>query len=244
MATPPELRATDVDVAGAHGQRLRGYLATPAGSGAWPGVVVLHEAYGLTDDVRGITDRFAREGYGALAPDLLSWSMSARCLVTAFRSMLSGSGRTFDDIRGARDRLAATDGCNGRIGVVGFCMGGGFALLCAPRGLFDVAAANYGVVPRNPETVLAGACPIVASYGGRDRALRGKARQLDEVLTTLGVDHDVKEYAEASHSFLNHHAGWQAALDRVTGFGYREEAAADAWRRILAFFAGHLGGPN
>ena len=237
MATSP-----DIDFAGANGEMLRGYLATPATPGPWPGVVVIHEAYGLDDDIRRITDRFAAAGYLALAPDLFSWGLTPRCLVTAFRSLMSRSGRSFDDIRGARDRLLATDGCNGHVGIIGFCMGGGFALACAPRGLFDVAAPNYGLVPKNAETVLAGSCPIVGSYGGRDRGLRGHAGRLEDALTKLGVDHDVKEYPDANHSFLNHHGGWPAALDRITGMGHHEASAEDAWQRIFAFFGSHLEG--
>jgi carboxymethylenebutenolidase len=237
-------RSPDIDFPDARGQRLRGYLATPVATGPRPGVVVLHEAFGLTDDIRDIADRFAGRGYLALAPDLYSWGMTARCLVTAFKAMLSGSGRTFDDIRAARDRLLATDGCNGRVGVVGFCQGGGFALLCAPKGLFDVASVNYGVIPRHAETVLAGSCPIVGSYGGRDVMLRGKAAHLDRILTDLGVEHDVKEYADANHSFLNHHDGWHAILDRVGGMGHHDEAAGDAWLRIFGFFEQHLAAPE
>ena len=229
------------------------YLATPTGAGGgeaagaapWPGLVVLHEAFGLNDDIRSIADRFAARGYLALAPDLFSWGISARCLVSAFRSMLSGTGRAFDDIRGARDQLAAMDDCNGHVGVIGFCMGGGFALLCAPRGLFDVSSVNYGLVPKNADQVLKGACPIVGSYGGRDRGFKGKAAVLDDVLTRLGVEHDVKEYADANHSFLNHHEGWYTALDRIGGLGHHDEAAEDAWRRIFEFFEQHLAaGPN
>jgi carboxymethylenebutenolidase len=221
----------DVSFTGAQGAPMGAYLATPGSAPPWPGLIVLHEAFGLTDDIRSIADRFAAGGYLALAPDLFSWGMTARCLVTAFRSILSGTGRSFDDIRGARDHLAGMDGCNGH---------GGFALLCAPRGLFDVSSVNYGLVPKNAEQVLRGSCPIVGSYGGRDRGLKGKAAVLDGVLTDLGVEHDVKEYPDANHSFLNHHEGWQTKLDRVAGFGYHEEAAADAWKRIDAFFAEHL----
>lgn len=72
--------------------------------------------------------------------------------------------------------------------------------------------------------------------------LRGHAARLESALAPNGVDHDVVEYPDVSHSFLNHHTGWMAALDRVSGFGYRGAEAEDAWRRIDAFFAGHLAG--
>ena len=85
-------------------------------------------------------------------------------------------------------------------------MGGGFALLMAPRG-FAASSANYGLLPKDPERALRGACPIVASYGGKDRCCKGAAGKLERALEHVGVEHDVKEYPEANHSFLNRHDG-------------------------------------
>ena len=112
--------------------------------------------------------------------------------------------------------------------------------MAATRG-FDASAPNYGQIPQDPERVLQGACPVVASYGRRDRTLPGAAERLGGVLTGLGVDHDVKEYPEAGHSFMNrHNAGPLAVLERVGGFAYHHPSAEDAWRRIFAFFSRHL----
>ena len=217
-----------------------GHLAVPDGDGPWPGVVVIHESYGLTEDIRAWAERFAQAGYVAFAPDLFHWGPTPRCLMAAFRSLRSGRGRAFDDIEAARLQLAGRDDCTGRVGVAGFCMGGGFALLAATRG-FDVSAPNYPPLPPDAD-VLRGACPIVASFGARDPSLRGAAGKLDAELERLGVRHDVKEYPGASHSFLNHHEGWRAVVARVTGIGWHEPSAEDAWQRIRAFFATELGG--
>ena len=221
----------------------RAYLATPAGDGPWPGVVVLHEAFGLDADIRGHADRFAGRGYLALAPDLFSLARpKARCVLAAFRALSRRSGPAFDAIEAARDALAARGDCTGRVGVIGFCMGGGFALLAAPRRWFAASSVNYGIVPDDARELLAGACPIVGSYGARDRFLGGAAEKLDRALSANAIVHDVKEYPGASHSLLNRHHGVPMLLDRVAGTGWHEPSARDALARIDAFFDRHVAG--
>lgn len=228
---------TDVDIPVPSGT-IRGYLATPEGQGPWPGVVVLHEIFGLTDDIKKQADRFAANGYLALAPDLYDWGNSARCLTATLRTLFNGKGRALDDIQGCRTLLADRDDCTGRVGVIGFCMGGGLALLVSPQG-FQAAAPNYGDVPRRPAEQLRGTCPVVASYGYKDRRLRGSAEKLDKVLTDLGVDHDVKEYPTAKHGFLFEHTGKLRWTEPMM-VQYDAAAADDAWQRIFTFFDQHL----
>jgi len=222
---------------------LRAYLAVPpTGEGPWPAVVVVHEAFGLNDDTRQQADRVAAAGYLAVAPDLFSAGGALRCLRSTFGALARGEGAAFGDLEATRRWLGDRPDSTGRVGVLGFCMGGGFALLAATRG-FDAAAPNYGVVPENAEEVLRGACPVVASYGRRDIALRGAADRLDGVLDRLGVEHDVKEYPDAGHSFLNrHNLGPFSVLEKVGGFHYHQPSAEDAWTRILRFFDEHLRG--
>src|SRR4051794_1202184 len=168
------------------------FVATPpVGEGPWPGVVVIHEAFGLNDDIREHATRIAAGGYVAIAPDLFRGRGALRCLLGSFRALQAQRGQQFDDIDAVRRLLAAREDCTGRVGIIGFCMGGGFALLCAARG-FDVSAPNYARLPKD-DAALSGACPIVASYGGRDRTLRDAAAKLSTALERVGVEHDVKE---------------------------------------------------
>jgi carboxymethylenebutenolidase len=160
---------SDVRLPGSSTPSLRAHLAVPAGDGPWPGVVVLHEVFGLTADLRRQADRLAAAGYLAVAPDLYSAGGAVRCLLATFRALNRG------------------------------------------------------------------ACPVVASYGRRDPGLRGAAARLESTLTALGVEHDVREYEDAGHSFLNRH-GPLTAVERVVGSGFHEPSAKDAWERILAFF--------
>jgi carboxymethylenebutenolidase len=234
----------EVQVPGRHGQ-MPGYLALPTGDGVrHPGVIVLPEAFGLNDDIRSHADRLAAEGYVVLAPDLYHWASKMRCIASTFASLARGSGRAFDEIESAREWVAGHERSTGRVGVIGFCMGGGFALACAPMGGFAAAAANYGQVPKDAARQLARACPIVGSYGAKDWMMPGHAARLEEALTAAGIPHDVKEYPDAAHSFLNHHHGAAGVADRILRTSYRPAAAEDAWARILAFFADHLRGPD
>jgi carboxymethylenebutenolidase len=217
---------------------LPAYLAVPTTPGPWPGVVVLHEIFGLNDDIRAQADRLAANGYLAIAPDLFAWGATPRCLVASLKAMAKGDGRLFDDVEGARQFLLGRDDCSGAVGVIGFCFGGGLAILVAPKG-FTVSAPNYGHLPRKPEQVLRGSCPTVASYGAKDWTLRSAAPKLASALAALGVEHDVKEYPTAKHGFLFEHTGRTAWSDPWM-VSYDAAAADDAWRRIFTFFDGHL----
>ena len=220
---------------------MSGYLAVPAGSqGPWPGVVVIHESWGLNGDIRAHADRLAAEGYLALAPDLYRGKSFVRCFRDVFRQLRAGSGPAFDIIDAARAALAARPDAAGKTGVLGFCMGGGFALLCAPLGEFSAASVNYGQVPADAERALVGACPIVASYGARDPMGAGPPRRLADALTALNIPHDLKVYPGAGHSFMSTKPTALAPLTRLARLDYQPESAEDSWRRILAFFGEHL----
>ena len=230
----------DISYAAGAGRRLGGYVAQPRGSGPFPAVVVIMDVLGLSDDIRVQADRLAAAGYLAFAPDLYS-GRGLRCVMATLRASGRGTGEAYEDIEAARRWLTERDDCTGKIGVIGFCMGGGFALLSASQFAFQVSSVNYGDVPDDAVERLAGTCPIVASYGSRDWMMRGRAEKLEAALTSLGVVHDVKEHPDAGHSFMNRiSTGPLGPLVKLIGMNYEHDAAQDAWARIDDFFAQHL----
>lgn len=211
---------------------MEAYLARPAGPGPFPGVVVIHEIFGLNDNIRDIARRFAQEGYIALAIDLFSGSNRALCLMRAFYGMLVRplENGMVAELQGTLRYLRQVPGVDrDRVGVIGFCMGGGYALqlACKQDGDLKAASVFYGANPRPLEAV-ARACPIVGNYPEKDFTA-SMAQKLEAMLTRHNVPHDIKIYPDAHHSFFNDQ-----------GKAYDPQAAGDSWRRTLAFFARHL----
>ena len=221
---------------------MRAVLALPASAAPRPAVIVIHEIFGLNDDIRRITGRVADLGWVALAPDLYDTAgPRVLCVLRAMLALRRGEGPAFADLEAARTWLAARPEADPRrTGVIGFCMGGGFALMCAPREGFSAAAVNYGVVPSDAERALAGSCPVVGTYGARDTMGVSHPERLEAALTALGVPHDVKVYPEAGHGFMDSRPAALAPLLALARLKYDKAAAEDAWQRIFAFFGQYL----
>ncbi|MGO9925769.1 MAG: dienelactone hydrolase family protein [Mycobacterium sp.] len=213
-------------------------LSLPQGDGPWPGVVVIHDAIGYGPDMEATNDRIARAGYVALTPNMYSRGGRIRCITRVMRELMTQRGRALDDVLAARDHLLAMPECSGHVGIAGFCMGGQFALVMSPKG-FGASAPFYGTpLPRNLSETLEGACPIVASFGGRDPLGRGAPDQLREATDAKKIKTDIKVYPGVGHSFANTLPA--QPLVRIAGFGYDRAATEDAWSRVFAFFGEHL----
>jgi len=223
------MKARDIDRVHLKGG---GFLAQPDTGGRLPGVVVIHEAFGLTDGIKEITRRFAREGYVALAVDLFGGRNRAVCMARFMAGMLRGSVDRFGvgDLKQALSYLMALPEVDSdRVGAIGFCMGGSFAVAWACTDERLKAIAPYYAANPKPITAVERICPVVGSYPEKDfTASAGRA--LDVELTSRRIDHDIKIYPGARHSFFNE-----------GGRAYNREAADDSWARVMKFFGTHLG---
>lgn len=230
---------SEVSISTPHHQ-LTSYVAVPQGAGPWPGVIVLHDIFGLTDVTREHADWLATQGYLAVAPDLFSWGNRLRCIRALMLDLSARKGAAFEDVDAVRQWLEERPHCTGKVGVIGFCVSGGFAILLAAGHGYSAVSPNYGPVPNDIDAILQGACPMVASFGARDKRLKGAAARLSGALERSRIDHDVKEYPDAGHAFLDDHKGLISVLAVVIGATYKGKDAADARSRIQAFFARHL----
>ncbi len=207
------------------------YLALPDGPQPYSGVVVIHEAFGLNDNIRDICRRFAAEGYAALGVDLFEGRNRVVCMARMFVGAMAGNLDHYGvpGLKAALGRLAGHPEVDAdRIGAIGFCMGGSIVLTwaCSDDRLTAIAPF-YGVAPR-PREAIRRLCPVVGSWPGKDFTTKA-AGILETELTAAGTPHDLKVYPGAKHSFFNDR--WR---------NHNADAAADSWQRVLAFFAEHV----
>jgi carboxymethylenebutenolidase len=242
------LRTETVDVPVGDTQ-LDAYLAEPAEPGTYPGLVVIHEAFGPVPHIHDVTRRFANLGYIALAPNLYHriGAPNPDDLSTVMPKMLGlPDAQTVADLEAAAAYLRKRPGNNGRVGSIGFCSGGRQSLLFACRsaavdaavdcwgGFIDRASPDADVTPQRPEPVidmLGGvSCPLFVIGGTEDE--NPSPEVLGRIVTELGRANRtgaVKLFADAGHAFL---ADYRPS--------YREGPAHELWADVTAFFQRHL----
>ena len=224
----------DVRIPRSDGPPTPGYASLPAA--AERGVVVIHELFGRQPEIDRVVDRFAAAGYAAVGPDLFANRFKPACIRRALATIESGEGPFAERLDEAKRWLSSEAKLDERrIGVIGFCIGGGLALAVGRR--FAAVSSNYGDLP--PEEVLRGSPPIIACYGGRDRIFRGNGERLRERMRVLGqAEPEVHSYATVGHSFLTdgHHPIAAALTWPFFQVRYDAAVAEDAWAKILGFF--------
>ena len=213
-------------------RQLEGYLARPQGEGPYPGIVIIHEAYGLNENIKDIARRFANQGYVALAVDLFAGRNRAVCMFRFMGHLLLNSlqNATISDLKSSLTYLSEQPGVAGaRLGAVGYCMGGSFAIAWACTDDRLKAIAPYYAMNPRPLEAVNRLCPVVGSYPGSDFTTPN-GQKLDVELGRYQIARDIKIYPGAKHSFFND-----------TSRNYNEAAAQDSWERVLAFFGERLG---
>ena len=210
---------------------LKAFLARPDGDGPFPGLIVIHEIVGLSDHMRDMTCRLAEEGYAALALDLFSAGNMAICIWKCLSAVNQGDTDHFGVhyLQSGLEYLTAQDYIDKeKLGAIGFCMGGNFAisLACEDKRIKTIAPF-YCMTPKQMD--VAKLCPIVGSYPQNDLTA-GSGTALKEALAKTSVPHDIEVYPGAMHCFMN---------DKIP-FLYNETAAKDSWKRTMAFFDQYL----
>ena len=235
-ANDPALASGEIKYTAVDGTGIGGYLTRPKGAGAHPAVIVIHPWSGIDEHTRDVGRRFAKAGYVALVPDLLSRQGGTSSFAT--REAAIAAGRKLDNEMITSDLTGAVNYLKGqnfvranRVGVTGFCWGGGKALMFTTRSK-DIAASviYYGENPANLEDVGNITAPVLGHYGETDERITSGVPALTEAMKKYGKSFEYKIYAGAPHSFNSD----------TSPTSYREDAAKEAWARTLDFFKKHL----
>jgi carboxymethylenebutenolidase len=216
-----------------NGGTAPGYLAVPE-SGGGPGVVVLQEWWGLEDHIKSVCDRFAREGFLALAPDLYRGETATQPDEAQQLMMAMNMDQAERDMRGAVDHLAAHEGFAGKgVGSVGFCLGGGLSVWAASANpKVSAVVTYYYVMPHGKPDFSKIKAPVLGHFGDSDEFVPvDAAKGLEQELRDAGVDAKFELYPGAGHAFFND-------TDRLGT--YDRDAADRSWQRTVAFFKENL----
>jgi carboxymethylenebutenolidase len=248
---PAPVLGIDLTYAGHGGDQINGYLARPVfGDEQSPAMIVIHEAGGLGEHIRDVVNRFANIGYVTLGVDLYTregGSPPAGDMEALFARLFSMSDATvLGDLEGAADLLRARDDVTGKVGCIGFCMGGRYTLLFATAsdrldaavdcwgGFIDRASPDDHSTPLRPTPPLELAaqlsCPLMAAIGAEDHnPSPALADQIRKNAAASGQPVEVEVYEDAGHAFF---ADYRPS--------YRPGPAAKLWENVVPFLARHL----
>jgi carboxymethylenebutenolidase len=218
----------------ANGETAPGYLALPE-SGRGPGVVVVQEWWGLEDHIKDICDRFAAEGFLALAPDLYRGETTEKPDEAQQKVMALSMEQTEKDLRGAVDHVASEQGFEGEgVGAVGFCIGGGLAVWAGtlnPK--VNAVVSYYYVMPDGRPDFSKLRAPVLGHFGTEDEFVSAEdAKALEQEMRDAGADVDFEWYEGAGHAFFN---------DTNRLGTYDQDHARRSWERTVSFLRQHLG---
>ena len=209
------------------------YLAMPEGSGPFPALIVIHEWWGLNDWIKKDADDFADSGYAALAIDLYHGKSTSSPEEARELSASVPQERAATDLRSAFDYLRSRSEVSQKnIGVIGWCMGGGYALRAALN-LKDLAACVicYGRLNKDPEALKQIECPVLGIFGEKDQNITPRdVKEFEDALNKAGVKNQIIIYPDANHAFMN------PGNTKV----YNQEAAKKAWAEIYSFLNNNL----
>lgn len=235
-ADDPGLESAYVDYPGTVGA-VKAYLAKPAGlSGPAPGILVVHENRGLNAHIEDVARRAALAGYVALAPDGLTYVGGAPRDQEAARDLFGRSDRQLitDDVIAGVPYLSAREDCDGRVGTVGFCYGGGVSLLCAARESATAASVCFYGSPLTADEVARVRAPLMMHYAGNDERINSSIPGFRALLDEYGVAYSLNMYPGTNHGFHNDSSAAR----------YNAEAARLAWQRSMNFFRNYLSPPD
>ncbi|HXM68053.1 MAG TPA: dienelactone hydrolase family protein [Candidatus Acidoferrum sp.] len=214
-------------------ETVQGILYTPAGKGPFPAIIVIHEYWGLNDWVKEQASKLSDQGYEALAIDLYRGKVATTPDLA--HELMRGvpEDRAKRDLHAAFEFLQAQPNVKkDRIGAIGWCMGGGYALdvaLQEPTLAADVI--NYGHLATDPAELKNINAPILGSFGGQDQGITpDDVHKFEAAMKQLGKKVEIKIYDDAGHAFENPN----------NKTGYRPADAADAWKRTVNFLAENL----
>jgi len=238
--------AETMSFSGDHGDIIGGYMARPLGSGPYPGVVVIHEAFGLVEHTKELVRKFAAHGYISIAPDLYYREGPGdpeKILAAVRQKGGAPDSRVIGDLEGAVAALRSVVTCSGKIGCIGHCSGGRHTLLFACNTKNLAAAVDcYGgrvvtdeLTPNQPKAVIDMvadlSCPLLGLFGELDANPSPEhVARLEEEVKKHNKEYEFKSYpGDTGHGFF---ADYRPS--------YRQESAVDGWQRIFDFFGRHL----